>query len=280
MLDLVEHIVAGNATSGSAVRRCGSFAYAPVTHQNAPSSHRNQIGRTVGPFVASRATCGPARNSSTSRSRPEPDIPGTLIPEPQASSIDGARIRHPYPNRQVRAHDEIAFRVGRVIEWSGRRSTHHRRGRARCGRARCRCAQCRSGRGGGASRSRSPLGPRTTFNLLARGLGAFDVPSSRPAPGFALRRVGRAGCWLSDLWLWGVGLRVRGPAALDLLSFAPRAAGRTRRRGPGWSEDPGSPHRPRPRAAARGRRPRCVRARGARRPRGPATGAGPAGRRG
>jgi integrase len=43
------------AMAGSACTRAGSVAQGPVRIQNAPSSHRYQVGRTVGPLVATRA---------------------------------------------------------------------------------------------------------------------------------------------------------------------------------------------------------------------------------
>ncbi len=45
---------------------CSSLEYAPVSHQNAPSSQMNHTGRMEGPTVATRATRGRAKNSFTS----------------------------------------------------------------------------------------------------------------------------------------------------------------------------------------------------------------------
>ena len=56
------------ATAESAWTRSTSFAQGPVRIQNAASSQRYQVGRTVGPFVATRAVSGCARKASTSKS--------------------------------------------------------------------------------------------------------------------------------------------------------------------------------------------------------------------
>jgi hypothetical protein len=55
------------AMAGSARTRAGSVAQGPVRIQTAPSSHRYQVGRTVGPLVATRAVSGWARKASTSK---------------------------------------------------------------------------------------------------------------------------------------------------------------------------------------------------------------------
>src|SRR4029453_1205748 len=55
------------AIAGSARTRLGSGAQGPGRIQNAPSSHRYQVGRTVGPLVATRAVRGWARKASMSK---------------------------------------------------------------------------------------------------------------------------------------------------------------------------------------------------------------------
>ena len=78
---------------GSACTRLGSVAQGPVRIQNAPSSHRYQVGRTVGPLVATRAVrgwarkaamskgggCGPPAHSPIPRDPPCPDLPVVII---------------------------------------------------------------------------------------------------------------------------------------------------------------------------------------------------------
>ena len=56
-----------SAIAGSARTWLGSLAQGPVRIQNASSSHRYQVGRMVGPLVATRAVSGWARKASTSR---------------------------------------------------------------------------------------------------------------------------------------------------------------------------------------------------------------------
>ena len=55
------------AMAGSVCTRAGSVAQGPVRIQNAPSSYRYQVGRTVGPLAATRAVSGWARKASTSK---------------------------------------------------------------------------------------------------------------------------------------------------------------------------------------------------------------------
>src|SRR4029453_7660559 len=101
------------AIAGSVRTRAGSVAQGPGRIQNASSSHRYQVGRTVGPLAATRAVSGWARKASTSKGgrvtrrmlRYLPALAQTTptLPQPQehrprrwAGQGDQARARVPH----------------------------------------------------------------------------------------------------------------------------------------------------------------------------------------
>ncbi len=63
------HSSTTRATFGSFFTRPNKRAHGPVSTQKAPSSHRNQTWRAVGPLVAIRAVSGCCRKVSTSKPR-------------------------------------------------------------------------------------------------------------------------------------------------------------------------------------------------------------------
>ena len=78
-----------------------SLDHGPVRIQNAPFSHRNHVGRTVGPVVATRAVSGCRRNASTSKS-----MTPIVCARPESRSSPGAdRVA---PRRRTRPVSPIA----------------------------------------------------------------------------------------------------------------------------------------------------------------------------